>query len=310
MCIRFLNDFLNLTFSQLYDLRDFLVKMMRAQELVHRGAGASAVVDTKLLSKPMAFDGRETSWRSLKIQFVAYCGANDSRFQDLLVLGETRDVAAMRNIHMDLDTDHAWCVRRVRKICWSTQATLSGLAATAGRVRDEYRRTTVCVAARGPPLWIPWRVAYSLGRVHFAGYSALSGEDVSESLKVALVQKRITDDALKTHLVPHASRHSTFQLVREEDRSVLITLQALGQGLMPARPSKGKGKGKNKDKGKAKDKPDVEMTCYYFGKVGHRKADFWGWQKEEEKEKPAGYGQEDCEGGGPRGRRPTDRPCE
>ena len=53
---------------------------------------------------------------------------------------------------------------------------------------------------------------------------------------------------------------------------------------------KGKGKGKNKDKGKAKDKPDAEMTCYCCGKVGHRKADCWGWQaaqKEKEKEKPA-----------------------
>ena len=39
-----------------------------------------------------------------------------------------------------------------------------------------------------------------------------------------------------------------------------------------------------------KDKPDAEMTCYYCGKVGHRKADCWGWQaaqKEKEKEKPA-----------------------
>ena len=131
-------------------------------------------------------------------------------------------------------------------------------------------------------------------------YSALSREDVSEGLKVALVQKGITDDALKTHLVLHASRLSTFQLVR----SVLITREVLGQGPMPMDigaldlkgkgKAKGKGKGKNKDKGKAKDKPDAEMTCCYCGKVGHRKADCWGWQaaqkekeKAKEKEKPA-----------------------
>ena len=131
-------------------------------------------------------------------------------------------------------------------------------------------------------------------------YSPLSGEDVSESLKVALVQKGITDDALKTHLVLHASRLSTFQLLREEVRSVLITRQALGQGPTPMDigaldvkgkgKAKGKGKGKNKDKGKANDKPDAVMTCNYCGKVGHRKADCWGWQaaqKEKEKEKPA-----------------------
>ena len=68
----------------------------RAAAAQAAGAGASAVVDTRLLSKLMALDGRETSWRSFKFQFVAYCGAIDSRLKDLLVLGETRDVAAMR----------------------------------------------------------------------------------------------------------------------------------------------------------------------------------------------------------------------
>ena len=36
------------------------------------GISASAVVNTRLLCKPVAFDGRETSWRSLKFQFVAF----------------------------------------------------------------------------------------------------------------------------------------------------------------------------------------------------------------------------------------------
>ena len=47
-------------------------------------------MDTRLLGKPVAF---ETSWRSFKFQFAAYCGAIDSRLKDLLVW-ETRDVAA------------------------------------------------------------------------------------------------------------------------------------------------------------------------------------------------------------------------
>ena len=64
--------------------------------------GASPVVDIRLLGKPVALDGRETSRRSFKFQFVAYYGAIDSRLKDLLVVGETMDVAAMR-IHMDPD---------------------------------------------------------------------------------------------------------------------------------------------------------------------------------------------------------------
>ena len=51
--------------------------------------------------------------------------------------------------------------------------------------------------------------------------SALSGEDVSEALKVTLVQRH--HDALKTHHVLHASRLSNFQLVREEVHSVLTS---------------------------------------------------------------------------------------
>ena len=37
---------------------------------------------------------------------------------------------------------------------------------------------------------------------------------------------------------------------------------------------KGKGKGKHKGK-KGEGKSDTEMTCYFCGKVGHRKADCW-----------------------------------
>ena len=76
----------------------------RAAAAQAAGVGASADVDTRLLGKPVAFDERETSWRSFKFQFVAYCGAIDSRLKDLLVLAETRDVVAMRNIQMDPDT--------------------------------------------------------------------------------------------------------------------------------------------------------------------------------------------------------------
>ena len=85
--------------------------------------GASGVVDTRLLGKPVAFDGRETSWRSFKFQLKAYRGAIDSRLKDLFVVGETRDVTATRNIHMDPDT-RALSARRWRRSCWSTRVTL------------------------------------------------------------------------------------------------------------------------------------------------------------------------------------------
>ena len=202
----------------------------RAAAAQAAGAGASAVVDTRLLSKPMAFDGRETSWRSFKFQFVAYCGAIDSRLMDFLVLGETRDVAAMRNIHMDLDTRalSAQLYYMQIVVCQEGPQKLFEQAGdTQGRVAwrrllDEYEPKTaerLCALLQellhhgfpGDP-----RTALDEFEVLLRRYSALSGEDVSESLKVALVQKGITDDALKTHLVLHASRLSTFQLVHKK----------------------------------------------------------------------------------------------
>ena len=264
-----------------------------AQQAQRRAAAAHAagagVVDTKLLSKPMAFDGRETSWRMFKFQFVAHRQSP----QGLAGFGRDPGVAAMRNIHMDPDTRalsaQLFCM--LTMVCQeSTQKLLEHAGDTEGgawrRQLDEYEPRTAgrrCALLQellhyefpGDP-----RTALDEFEVLLRRYSALSGEDVSESFKVALVQKGITDDALKTHLVLHASRLSNFQLVRQEVRSVLITRQALGQGPMPMDigaldvkgkgKAKGKGKGKNKDKGKAKEKPDAEMTCYYCGKVGHR----------------------------------------
>ena len=123
---------------------------------------------------------------------------------------------------------------------------------TGGRVRAKDRRTAVCFTAElrhSRFLGDPRAFEMLLRR-----FSALSREDASESLKVALVQKGITDDALKTHLVLHAWRLSNFQLVREEVRSVLITRQALCQGPVPiaigALDAKDKDKDKDKDQSK------------------------------------------------------------
>ena len=231
-------------------------------------------------------------------QFVAYSGAIDSRLIDLLVLGETRDAAAMRNIHMDPDT------RALRaQLCYMLILVCQEGAQGDTEGGVAWRRLLESMSQGPQDGSVPCcKSSFTAGfpdtceqpwmssRCCFARYSALSGEDVSERLKVALVRKGITDDALKTHLARF--KPSNFQLIREEVRSVLITRQALSQGPAPmdigALDAKGKGKskGKSKDKGKAKDKPDAEMTCYYCGKVGHRKADCWSWQAaQKEKEK-------------------------
>ena len=62
----------------------------RAAAAQTAGIGASVVVDTRLLGKPVALDGRETGWRSFKFQIVACCGAIDSRLKDLVGSGRNQ----------------------------------------------------------------------------------------------------------------------------------------------------------------------------------------------------------------------------
>ena len=54
-------------------------------------AQKGASVHQLSLTRGYRFVGRETSWRSFELRFVAYCGAFDSCLRDLLVLGESRD---------------------------------------------------------------------------------------------------------------------------------------------------------------------------------------------------------------------------
>ena len=59
----------------------------------------------------------------------------------------------------------------------------------------------------------PWgpRSALDEFEVLLRRCAALAGEEVSENLKISLVQKGLGDDPLKTHLVLHASRLKTFK---------------------------------------------------------------------------------------------------
>ena len=157
----------------------------RAAAAQAAGAGASAVVDTRLLSKPMAFDGRETSWRSFKFQFVAYCGALDSRIKDLLVPGREQGRRcnaqhphgprhASSQCAALLHANSSVCQEGSQKLPEHAGDTEGGscMEATAGRVRAEGRRTAVRFAAGASPLRVPWRPTHSLGRVSrccFAG---------------------------------------------------------------------------------------------------------------------------------------------
>ena len=97
-------------------------------------------------------------------------------------------------------------------------------------------------------------------------YERSCNEVLSDRVKIAVVQKGIEDEDLRRHVLMHASRLSTYPLLREEIRSIIMALETLN-GPTPMDVSaiyKGKkGKDKSDDKGKEKDpaaNPDAEIN--------------------------------------------------
>ena len=111
-------------------------------------------------------------------------------------------------------------------------------------------------------------------------YERSCGEVLFDRVKIAVVQKGIEDDDLRRHLLVHASRLTTYPLMHEEIRSIIMARDTL-TGPVPmdiGAVYKGKGKGKGKDKGKNKEKdkendlatnPDAEVVCHHCHWKGH-----------------------------------------
>ena len=104
--------------------------------------------------------------------------------------------------------------------------------------------------------------------------------------KTAAGQKGTEDDDLRRHLLVHAARLSTYPLVREEIRSIIMARDTL-TGLAPMDVSavyKGKGKGKEKDEEKnPATNPDAEVICYCSHRKRHRKRDCRTFEKDKDK---------------------------
>jgi len=275
------------------------------------GAAATArpLVDTRLLGRPKSFDGREASWRTFRFGFLGYCAAVDPELRAALAEAEQADLSVIGNAVLDasrrrLSTQVYYMLALLAEE--PVQRLLEHAGESEGflawrRLVDEFEPRT---AGRQAGLLL------GLLRFEFAGeprtamdefdlsvreYEKSSGEQLSESLKVALVQKGLRDEGLRAHLVLHAARLPSYQAVRDEVRSILQTRHALASGPAPMDigavekgKAKGKGKSGGKDKGKGKSggkdkgkgkkedaekKPDSAMVCFYCHKKGHRKAD-------------------------------------
>ena len=114
-------------------------------------------------------------------------------------------------------------------------------------------------------------------------------------MKIAVVQKGIEDEDLRRHVLMHASCLTTYPLVREKIRSIIMARETLN-GPTPmdvsaiykgkkgkGKKGEGKSKGKSDDKGKEKDpaaNPGAENYCH---RKGHRKRDCRAFEKDSKK---------------------------
>ena len=89
-------------------------------------------------------------------------------------------------------------------------------------------------------------------------YESQSGEVISEKLKIAIMQKGLQDLQIQGHLVLHAGRLLTWDLVRNEVLSVISTRQAIAACHTTTVPMEigFVYKGKNGKKGKQKKGKD------------------------------------------------------
>ena len=89
-------------------------------------------------------------------------------------------------------------------------------------------------------------------------FASSTGTPVAEPLKVALVQRGVTDTDAMNHLVMHATRLNTYASVCEEVRNIMLTRATLMNDIGALDKEKGKEKGKDKKgdevKGKGKGK--------------------------------------------------------
>ena len=103
-------------------------------------SGGSSTVDTKLLSKPTEFEGKEEDWTRFSLKVKAYLGAIDPRDNELLKIAEDPDQSLN---HVDLDPGDD---RRDGQLCNAPEGSGHGQGRTRGR---ELRNPTLAKAHSG-----------------------------------------------------------------------------------------------------------------------------------------------------------------
>ena len=249
---------------------------------VHRrGAAAAAptgqndLVDTRLLSKPKPFNGSVDEWAGWAFKMLAYLSALDGAMSAELAAAVAGNIGDVRNSNMTMQEQ-----ARSRQLYFVLVLLLEGPALQLVKpvgTGEGYRAWRMLHERFEPDR--PGRhagqlqelIGYqfqvtnleaSLAEFEYktSRYEDQSGERVGDKLKIAILQKGILDGQIQGHLILHAGRLITWELVKAEVLAVVTTRQALAScpGAVPMDigyvGKKQKGKGKDKDvKGKWQD---------------------------------------------------------
>ena len=280
------------------------------------GASSTSIVDTRQIGRPNKFKGTDLAeWRSWSFVFTCYCAAVDARLAELMraslseaeasnvqnsTLGSEDQARSVQLYYMLVLLMEDRCLCKIEHV-------MNGEGLRAWRkLSDDFepdtggRHAGTLIQLLGTEFPNSDEVVDRLDEFETAvlRYEAQSKEVLSDSLKIAIVQKGLKDDIIRQHLLLNAARLGTYKQVKEEVKSVMVTRRAIrAANALPGSTSvamdldamyKGKGKGKKgkdgKAKGKGKDgkakgKSKVDealakgIKCYFCGKYGHKRAD-------------------------------------
>ena len=266
------------------------------------GARNEGVVDTRLLGKSKSFDGAMDNWRQFKFTFLGCAGAVNARLKQAMIESEVMQEAVIMDSVLPIGDQQA-STQLYYMLVLLLEGSAQRLLEHAGdgegllswhRLVAEYEPTTgggetsLLLEVLAQTFKGDVRGLLDEFEVKIRRYERSCREVLSDRVKIAVVQKSLEDDDLIRLLLMHASRLSTYPLVREEIRIIIMARDTLtgpapmdigaihkgkGKGKRKKGEGKSKGKGKNKDKDPTTN-PDAEMICYYSHRKGHRKRDY------------------------------------
>ena len=198
-------------------------------------------MDTQLLGKPKSFDGSTDSWRQFKFTFLGYAGAVDSRLKQAMIESEVLPEASITNSALSA-RDQRVSAQLYYMLVLLLEGSAQRLLEHAGdgegllswrRLVAEYepatagRETSLLLEVLAQTFKGDVRGSLDEVEVKIRRYERSCNEVLSDRVKIAVVQKGIEDEDLRRHVLMHASCFSTYPLVREEIRSIIMARETL-----------------------------------------------------------------------------------